>query len=232
MILPGIVLSATMLALMIVHMETLITRLCAKPVFSLYPQSQSGQGAIFFPYTIQGTNLVIESMVPYSGPFWEDGSGDNVIGIAALTLHNGGTRPLTSARIEIQQGTRFLVFQAQTILPGDTLLVLEANKQCYEQIPCTCCKGYVIPDETVATNDEDLQITLSQENLITVTNRTDRYLTDICVEYKHWRGEYGIYVGGSTFKIMMGDLAPGQSISTRVERFIESNSRIVRVTFK
>ena len=220
-----------MLSMMIVHMETAFVWLHSEPVFSVYPQAQNGQVAIFFPHAIQGTSLVAERVVAYNGPYVEDGSNDNVTGIAALALCNRGTQPLAQVKIELQQGTRRLTFNVQTILPGDAVLVLEANRQLYEKTPYNKCKAQVIPDTCVTVPSDTLRISVAQHDCISLTNYSDRALTAVWLEYKCWSYEYESWLGGITWDVYVGEIAPGQTKEVYIEHFCDNNC-IVRVTYQ
>ena len=231
MILPGVILSAIMLALMIVHMESAYSQLHMKPVFSLYPQTQLNQLTIFFPHAIRGTDLVAECITAYSGPFVEDGSYDDVVGIAALTLRNCGTQTLECARIVFRQGTRCLSFQAQTILPGETALVLEETRQGYEQFPYYNCTAELTMDDHISALPNELDLSILDEDYLLIQNQTDRNLTNVQIEYKRWSYEQDLYIGGVTWKVSVGELSIGQTVTAYIPQVGKYN-RIVRITYQ
>lgn len=231
-VLPGVVVAAAMLAGMIVHMESAFMYFRMEPVFSFYPQSESEQKTIFFPHLVHGTNLVVERMVAYDGLFLEDGSNDVVADIAALVLHNRGTQPLLHAKVELQQGERNLVFYAETLLPGDTVLVPEAGRQKYEQAPCKSCDGEVVVDESILLRSDTIQITTLDPNCLLITNKSEKTLEDIRLEYKYWQDEPGLYIGGVTCVSIVGDILPGDSKSVVLNQNEECESRVIRVTCK
>ena len=228
MLLPGIAVTAVMLAAMIVHMETVFALFSAKPVFSLYPHSTDT--AIFFPHVIEGTSLIAERMAAYDGPFVEDGSNAAATGIAALVLHNGGTQPLSHIRVELRQKTRCLIFEAQTLLPGDTVMILEKERQLHEQSPYSSCRGDVTIDDSTWLETETVRVTVLKENELLVQNQSNRYLHNVCLEHKRWMEETGIYIGGITYVTWVGDLAPGQHKTVFADNFTQSTHRFVRIT--
>ena len=228
---PGVVLSAAMLATMIVHMETAFARFRLHPVFSIYPQTQFDQGAIFFPHAILGTDLVVERIVAYSGPFVEDDTNDDVKEIAALALCNRGTQPLSCARIELKQGTRNLAFQVQTILPGEKILVLEENRMAFEIAPYDKCTAQIASDDSKVALSQDLVILQIAQDCALAQNQTVRTLRDVSIEYRYWSDEEELYIGGITQKEYIGELVPGQTAYVYIDRLGE-DARIVRITYQ
>lgn len=231
-VLPGIVIAAVMLGAMIIHMDVAFARLHSEPVCSFYPEKLPEQGALFFPCAIQETSLVAERLASYEGPYVEDGSNEEVTGVAALVLHNRGEKTVISAKVTLRQGEHAMTFLAQTIPPGDRVLVLETDRQLYSAARFYSCSAEAFEEEGILLAPEDLQVTVSRMNCITITNRTDRLLTDVCLEHKGWLDEPGICVGGITYVTRVGELSPGQTVSVFVDHFAEGYSRIVRITCK
>jgi hypothetical protein len=230
MVLPGIVVAAILLAAIILHTGTVFSQLRTEPVFSLYPKAT--QNAVFFPHAIEGTSLIAERLTAYEGPFVEDGSNDAVVGLAALVLRNRGTQPLAHVKVELQQRTRCLTFEAQTILPGDTVLILESERQVYDKNPYISCTGYTDMDDSIRLDANAVHITVLQENAIVVCNQSDQILRDIRVEHKRWLEENKVYFGGITYVTYVGDLAPGQFKIVTIDNVSENTIRIVRITCK
>ena len=229
-LLPGIVVAAIMLGTMIVHMNAAYAWLHSQPACSFYPETRPEQGTVIFPCTIQGTTLVAERIAAYDGPFVEDGSNDEVTGIAALVLRNCGERTVTDALVTLQREALTMTFYAQTIPPGGTVLVLERNRQPYASVQFSRCSGQARIEEAITLAPNDMRITVSKMNCITVTNTSDRRMTNVRIEHKGWLEEPGICVGGIVYVTQLGDLAPGITISVYADHFVDGYSRIVRVT--
>lgn len=170
LVLPTIVVSAAMLATMIVNMQAIFLLFKMKPAFDVHPQTN---GIISFPHMIQGSNLVAERLTAYTGLFTEDGSNDEVFGIAALTLRNCGTEALTDVIVVLLQGKQCLQFRVQTILPGETVIVLEANRRNYEPIPCASCTASVVKGNSICNSADPLQILISTHGFVTIAQRID-----------------------------------------------------------
>lgn len=159
-----------MLATMIVNMQAIFLLFKMKPAFDVHPQTN---GIISFPHMIQGSNLVAERLTAYTGLFTEDGSNDEVFGIAALTLRNCGTEALTDVRVVLLQGKHCLQFRVQTILPGETVIVLEANRRNYEPMPCSSCKASVVKGNSICNSADPLRILISAHGFVTIAQRID-----------------------------------------------------------
>ena len=171
-----------------------------------------------------------ERLASYDGPFVEDGSDDEVTGISALVLRNCGERTVTDALVTLQQEALTMTFQAQTIPPGGTVLVLERDRQPYTSTKFALCSGQATVEEAILLAATDLCITVSQMNWITVTNMSNRYMSNVRLEHKGWLDEPGICVGGIVYVTSIGDLAPGKTVSVYADHFADEYSRIIRVT--
>ena len=185
MLVLSIVVSAFMLAVMFVNMH------------AFFKGRQEGGGTahkqISFPIALEGTSLVAERLAAYDGPFIEDGTNDEVTGIAALVLRNAGAETVTQADILLEQGSQQLAFHADTIPPGMTVLVLEANRGTYSMTACTaaCATAQTREYPKIPLDVEPCGLGILRE-----TNPTQSPLYGICLYHKQWQDPPGILVGG------------------------------------
>lgn len=183
------------------------------------PQVQSFGGLVCLEYS------------RYSGPFPEDGSGRQVENVAAMLVHNSSDKFLDYAMIEAWVGSHQGTFRVTGLPPGGTAWVLEQDGLTLtpqERFIATACEDYFFRDDAVYTSDK-----LSVEtdgNSLTVTNKSDGGLRNVCIYYKTVH-EDGNYFGGISYLLEFGDLSPGQTVTRQASRY-GPGSRIVRLSFQ
>lgn len=220
---PGFLLSLLLLVGLAVNMIS-----AQRYTLSVTPNHQPA--TIEFPTVIPGTSLTAERTAVYDGPFLEDGSNDEVSGIVALVLRNGGTQPISKAEVVLQQGDRRLVFRADTVPPGESVLVLEHNRSPYRQLPCSACYGYATYDNLSARIPKGVSVSESGINGVTLWNTTDSVLEDLWVYHKGWLEMPGILVGGITHKTHIDIIEPGEGVQIFPEYYAYGYSKIVQIT--
>lgn len=192
-------------------------------------QTGNEQEGTSFPLALQYTTLVVEAFSSYDGPWLEDGSEENVIGVAALLVRNTGTVGIEYARITLQQNGREMTFDATYIPPKGSVLLLEEEKQPYTDAPVTQCRY-----RTVIPGDFDLsqrEIRIEEEGLgnLKVTNLTDQPMGCVRVFYKHHEGKSDLYVGGITYSVVIPDLQPGETRTVTPYRYACGYALVVAV---
>ncbi len=181
------------------------------------------------PCSLKYTALVAQSLVNYEGPYWEDGTGEDVFGVAALLLENTGTIGIEYARVSVWQGSRELSFDATFIPPRSTVLILEENRQSYTSDPVTDCRC-----KTVVPGHFDMQkrnVALEPAGLagLQVTNISEESIDCLWIYYKHYEPDSDLCMGGLTYSITVRDLAPGQTVTLYPYRYAGRGSQVVAV---
>ena len=183
------------------------------------PQVQSFGGLVCMEYSL------------YSGPFPEDGSGRNVENVAAMRVHNSSDKFLDYAVIRAWVGSQQGTFRVTGLPPGGTVWVLEQEGLTLtpeERFVATDCEDYFFREDAVYSSDK-LSVE-TEGNSLTVTNRSDVTLKNVCTYYKTVHGD-GNYFGGISYLLEFGELAPGQTVTRRSSHF-GPDSRIVRLSFQ
>ena len=62
--------------------------------------------ALEFPCVARGSELIVEKLLSYEGEFWEDGTNDYAVNIAALVVYNPAPFGIRKAELLIRQGQR------------------------------------------------------------------------------------------------------------------------------
>ena len=82
----------------------------------LLPGPEGGSNGIsVLPYTIPGTDLQIQSVTAYEGPYLEDGTYEEVSDVAALVVANTSEYPLQTVEISLYTLRRTLEFSGSWI---------------------------------------------------------------------------------------------------------------------
>lgn len=188
------------------------------------------QDSIDFPYFVPGTTLVVERTVVYDGPFLEDGSNAEVFHITGIVLRNVGPTGIVQARIVMEQAGRRLEFEAETLSPGQAVLVIEKNKSEYIQKIYKSCYGEQVISDTIWWAKNAPKIEPVGMSTLAVTNTGKTCLENVWLYYKTYQSNPGIYIGGITYKVGIRKLEPGQILQINPPFFVNGYSRIARVT--
>ena len=192
----------------------------------------SGQ-TIALPVAITGTKLIAQQMTAYDGLFLEDGSGQEVVGIAALVVYNAGDQEVLQAGITLQQkgdAEATLCFYGENIPPGKAVLLLERNRRSYSQEPFASCSGWQVSALENREPSTYLEITEKAMDTVVVTNITAETLQSICLYYKSWLSPPDIYIGGISYAIWIPSLQPGESVVLHPPYYAGGYTKIVSVS--
>ncbi|MBQ7687819.1 MAG: hypothetical protein IJT27_01245 [Clostridia bacterium] len=174
--------------------------------------------------------LYITELFPFSGRYPEDGSDRETQNTAAVRLVNLSTVSYRYVAFTLTCGEENYSFFISTLLPGAKATVLETDG-----LPLV--NGEISSAEVTAIEAFDqlpsvyldvFRISYA-DGALTLENRTDADRKNVCVYYKSV-DENG-YFGGITYKVAIGDLTPGQSVTLAAEKLSATNSRIVFVTY-
>ncbi len=193
----------------------------------------SSHQLVILPTPIEGTTLIAQQMTVYDGPFLEDGSGNEVVGIAALVVYNAGDREILQTGITLQQegsaGTA-LCFYGENIPPGKAVLLLERNRRSCEQNEFTTCSGWQVSAWETREPAAYLEIVDTALGAVTVTNITCDTLYDIRLYYKSWLSPPDIYIGGISREVSVSALQPGESATLHPPYYARGYTKIVSVS--
>jgi len=193
--------------------------------------STSDLPTISFPYAIAGTDLVVERVSSYDGYYVEDGSDKKVKNIAAIVLTNKGG-DLEFAGIGISQGTRSLGFSASQIPAGATVIIQEQNKASYSSDPYYSATATTRPADKFEMSEKLVTVKDNGNNGLTVTNISDKKLSEVKVFFKSYLPDEKVYVGGITYTITLNDLEKGTSTDVSASHYESKHSVVVEVQAK
>lgn len=181
------------------------------------------------PWNVQYTPLVAWQLASYDGPYLEDGTEEELTGVAALVVENTGTIGIEFVQLVVSQGQRELVFNATYIPPRGTVLILEKERQSYTGETVTDCKCRTLIPGTFDWEKEKIHIEPGDGFSMAVTNLTEKEMPCVRVFYKQHEGESDLYVGGITFSAVIPNLQPGETREITPYRYANGYSAVVAV---
>ena len=181
----------------------------------------------FYPRSVMGTDLLAVYTVDYDGPFFEDGSNDEVADVAALVVENQGGLMVASGAVIVEFGNERMVFELSCLPPGGKVLVLEKERKHYGVEGPVTCYGWTkeeYPEDPGLVSVESTGL-----NGLTITNHTGCTVPGIAVYYKKFDLKTGMYVGGITYCVTETDLMPREVRVRHPEDFATRETVIVQV---
>lgn len=178
-----------------------------------------------FPVVVSGTELIVQNMAQYEGPFLEAEDQEPVARVAALMIYNPGSKMISSAELVLTQGGRTLRFFFTCLPPQSRVLVLEKNRQLYSSEPVRSCLCVSFTEET--PQPSSIQVTDS-ENGLAIVNFYNEDKT-VTLYYKQYITEGDFYLGGVTGQTLVEHLAAGESREISAAGYAPGYCRIVAV---
>lgn len=193
-------------------------------VVASMPRGNIQQGMIM-PYHISCTSISVNRVVSYDGPFYEDGTGREVMDIAALEIINEGDVVIPYACITVTSGGQQYTFQA-TMIPVDTpVLVQESTAQPYFTEEIDNIFGW----NTVRKCKLKPPVTIEETGMaeLLVTNDSSDVLNGLKLYYRTYYSEGNVYCGGKAFSVCIDSMLPGETKKLYPEHYVSGYSRIV-----
>lgn len=182
-----------------------------------------------FLCAVAGSDLVIEKISAYDGPFLEDGSDKEVTDVTAILLTNMGDNYAEYAEITLNRDGTQLKFIASALAPGSTMLVLEADGKAYCDGTYTNCTANVAAGENYTLSENQVRLEERDEGGLTLTNLTQRDIPCVRIFYKFYKADTGIYIGGITYTAKVTDLAAGSTCVVTPSHYLKGYSKVIKV---
>lgn len=175
-------------------------------------------------------NLICVEISRFNGYFVEDGKDEKVQNVAAILVANNTGKFLEMATITYKVGDRTATFLVTGLPSGKRAWVLEKNRMTLsdaDELVLEDCQETYTPNAILTTKDLSVS---RQGKSLTLTNTTDRKLSNVAVYYKNTL-EDGTFMGGITYLVPFGDLEPGASV-TKIKDHFSDASEIVRFSYQ
>lgn len=166
----------------------------------------------------------------YSGQYVEDGSDEEVSGVAAILVTNPTSRFLDLATVTYEVGDTTATFEITGLPPGGTAWVLEKERLRLEDGWEFTYKDSSYTFRSDAIRQTDLLSVESDGDTLTVTNVSGQTLENVCLYYKIKHSD-GNYLGGITYMMEFGTLEPGGSMRKQSTHY-GSSAEIVRYSYQ
>lgn len=190
--------------------------------------TQPGE-ALSFPFSISGTTLTVRNISSYDGIYLEDGSDEEVSGIAAMVVENTGDLNVEYAQITVNCNGETMRFDASDIPAGDTVVVQEKNRAGYQEGTYTDCSAVVAETDEFEMSENKVKVEETGDGSLKVTNLTDETIPCVRIFYKFYMEEEQTYVGGITYTAKVTELSANGSQTVTPSHYSSGNSQIMMV---
>ena len=181
----------------------------------------------FYPRSVMGTDLLAVTAMEYNGPFWEDGSNEEVSGVAALVVENQGGLLVSGGAVIVELEKDWLVFEISFLPPGGRVLVLEKDRKSYCPISAVTCYGWT--REEYPENPGLVSVQTMGLKGLTLTNHSGCTVPSVQVHYKNYDPETEMFLGGISYCITEDALMPREVRMLNPGNFTTRESRVVQI---
>lgn len=178
------------------------------------------------------SDIVISEIAPYSGPFLEDGSDEQVTDVMSITVTNNGAEPIQYVKIILECEDGEAVFELTTLMPGESVIALEMSRRIYSDADSSAAvrmENLAFFQTEVSLYEDQLQIQ-PLDGGFNISNISDEDITgDIYIYYKHKSEE--LYMGGITYRGRIeGGLKAGEIRQIMSTHFSADDSEVMFIT--
>lgn len=182
-----------------------------------------------------GFDLEVVSVGPYSGPYMEDASDEPVENVLAIQVKNIGEEALQYGEITLHGGEKAkekALFKLSTLEPGQTMTVLEANKQEYNknvQYAAATSENVALFPGKLNTYEKQLEIQPLDGGL-NVSNISKKDIKgEIIIYFKDCADD--MLMGGITYRGRIpGGIPAGGMTQLMSENFTKENTKVMFIT--
>ena len=178
-----------------------------------------------------GPGLDIVRYGKYIGLYMEDGTDQFVENVMMIVVENTSEQAIQYAKITVSGPSGDAVFTLSTLMPGDTVVVLEASRKPYSDqdvYTTATLDNLAVFQETPGTMEDQLLIQ-PLDGGFNITNISGQDITGrISVYFKDVAG--GMYYGGITYVCNIdGGMKADEVRQIMSSNFTEDGSRVVFV---
>lgn len=201
-----------------------------EPQIPVMPSETSPQKTVLsLPYTIPGTNLVVQRVAAYNGIYMEDGSNQESSGVAMMLLKNTGSEAVEYAEVIMQYDDKTLTFKASALPAGSQAVVQAEGRATCASGDLTVCSANVATLSALGMAENKVSVVDNGDNTLTVKNLTDSEIVTVRVFYKYYMKEESTFVGGITYTAKISNLASGASVTISPSHFTSDSGKVVMV---
>lgn len=184
------------------------------------------------PYTAPDTEVEVETLASYEGPFLEENTDEPVSWIGAVILRSISKDQTQAGELVLERDGESYRFCFTDLLPGQRLMVLERNRKKIAPGGFDACRWESLSSESTNMAEDSLEIWESGDWSLSATNISDREIDAVELYFKNFDAGSGVYIGGITYSVTMESLAPGQTREVTPYRYVSGYSRLVEVRLR
>lgn len=177
-------------------------------------------------------NIKIKEIGSYTGTYMEDGSDEPVENVMRILVKNIGEDPLQYAKIALTGENEDAVFEMTTLLPGESMIVLEANRKAYsaESEYTSVRAEHIAYFQYAPSNQEDTLWIQPLDGGFNIKNISEEDIDGkIVIYFKNYAQEQ--YVGGITYSgTIQSGLKAGEIKQIMSSHFSASDTKVVFIT--
>ena len=179
-----------------------------------------------------GSGLVITEIGPYSGPYLEDGTDEQVSDVLMIVVYNYGTAPIQYAEISLAAGDETASFTMSTLPVGEQMLVLEKERMAFdENVEYTQAAASNVAQfqQPLSLCQDKIQIQ-SLDGAMNIVNISGQDITgEVIVYYKNIAD--GMLQGGITYRVRFAEgMKKDEVRQIMTNHYSSSGSRVMFVT--
>lgn len=176
--------------------------------------------------------LEIIKIGKYTGMFMEDGTDDAVSDVLMIMVRNNGSEKIQYAKVKLSSEETEAYFEFSTLMPGETVIVLEKNRMDYTTAPeftQATAENIAVFKQAPTLCEEQIRIQCL-DGILNITNISGQDITgDIKIYYKNYSSD--MYHGGITYLASIkGGLEADEIRQIVCDHFTENGSKVVFVT--
>lgn len=177
------------------------------------------------PIEISCTPLVVKQLAAYDGKFFEDGSGREVMDVAAVLLYNSSDRLIPYAYLTVRTENCQYTFDAYMLPPKSSVLVPDRSAQRLTETNITDTFGW-----TTVKNDSQrpvLEIREQGMGSLRIQNLSGKKLRDLTVYYRTYISDGEFYLGGKVFQTQVAEIPPGETAVICPANYASGYSKVI-----
>lgn len=186
---------------------------------------QTDTGSISDEIEISCTPLIVKQLAAYDGKFFEDGSGREVVDVAAVMLYNSSDRLIPYACLTVYTENCKYNFDAFMLPPKSSVLVPEKSAQKLTETAITDTFGWTTVKNTVQR--PALEIREQGMGCLQIKNLSGKKLRNLTVFYKNYITDGDFYVGGRAFSVCVDQILPGDTAMVFPDHYAAGYSRVI-----
>ena len=179
------------------------------------------------PCAVKDTQMTVRERALYEGPYWEDGTGEEVADVFALVVENTGGTMILQGQIFLKTETGMLEFVISWLPPDGVALVPEKNRAPADDVRILECSGWnttIYPEMTGA-------VTAVEQGMgeLVFVNQTTQPIAKVETWYRSLDPQSQMYIGGSAQAIVLEGLQPGEERVILPFRYAKGYSKVVSI---